>query len=90
MRRPGPGLSKPVAAAGPSSPSALLPTHHWLLVAPLGCIWVPVLNLPMVICGPGDRTLAHQPDEHVEVLELEQAARIYVLVIEQLLFGEAG
>jgi succinyl-diaminopimelate desuccinylase len=53
-----------------------------------GCIWAPKLNLPMVICGPGDRTLAHQPDEYVEVLELEQAARIYVLVMERLLFDE--
>lgn len=55
-----------------------------------GCIWVPALNLPMVICGPGNRALAHQPNEYVEVLELEQAARIYTLVIEHLLFEEAG
>jgi succinyl-diaminopimelate desuccinylase len=49
------------------------------------CVFVPVLGLPMVICGPGDPRLAHQPDEHVELRQVEQAARVYVQVIRELL-----
>ncbi len=49
------------------------------------CVWVPVLGLPMVICGPGDPKLAHQPDEYVELRQVEQAAHIYVQVIRELL-----
>jgi succinyl-diaminopimelate desuccinylase len=49
------------------------------------CVFAPVLGLPMVICGPGDPKLAHQPDEHVELAQLEQAARVYVEIIRELL-----
>jgi succinyl-diaminopimelate desuccinylase len=49
------------------------------------CVFVPALGLPMAICGPGDPRLAHQPDEHVELAQVEQAARIYVQVIRELL-----
>jgi succinyl-diaminopimelate desuccinylase len=41
------------------------------------CIWVPALGIPAVICGPGAPGMAHQPDEWVEVAELEMAAEIY-------------
>ncbi len=36
------------------------------------------LGIPIVTCGPGDRLVPHQVDEHVEVSELVEAARIYV------------
>lgn len=49
------------------------------------CVWVPVLGLPMVICGPGDPELLHQPDEYVELCQVEQAAKVYVEIIRQLL-----
>jgi succinyl-diaminopimelate desuccinylase len=49
------------------------------------CIWAPVLGLPCVICGPGDPRLAHQPDEHVEVRQLEQAAAIYARAAGRML-----
>ena len=49
------------------------------------CVFVPVLGLPMVICGPGDPRLAHQPDEFVELEQLNQAARVYVEIIRELL-----
>jgi succinyl-diaminopimelate desuccinylase len=52
------------------------------------CIFVPVLGLPMVICGPGDPRLAHQPDESVELSQLEQAARVYVEIIRAMLVAE--
>jgi succinyl-diaminopimelate desuccinylase len=47
--------------------------------------FVPVLRAPMIICGPGDAKLAHQPNEHVEVSKLVQAARIYTLAAAKLL-----
>ena len=50
-----------------------------------GCVWVPRLGIPMVICGPGDPTLAHQPDEHVEIAQVTQAAQVYAAVIQDLL-----
>ena len=46
---------------------------------------MPVLGLPMVICGPGDPRLAHQPDERVELAQVEQAAQVYVRMIRELL-----
>jgi succinyl-diaminopimelate desuccinylase len=54
------------------------------------CVFVPVLGIPMVICGPGDPRLAHQPDEHVELAQVEQAARVYVEIIRDLLVREGA
>jgi succinyl-diaminopimelate desuccinylase len=47
--------------------------------------FVPVLRAPMIICGPGDAKLAHQPTEHVEISKLVQAAKIYTLAAAKLL-----
>jgi len=47
--------------------------------------FVPVLKAPMIICGPGDAKLAHQPNEYVEVSKLVQAARIFTLAAAKLL-----
>jgi succinyl-diaminopimelate desuccinylase len=47
--------------------------------------FVPVLKAPMIICGPGDAKLAHQPNEHVEVSKLIQAAKIFTLAAAKLL-----
>ncbi len=47
--------------------------------------FVPALKAPMIICGPGDAKLAHQPNEHVEISKLVQAARIYTLAAAKLL-----
>jgi succinyl-diaminopimelate desuccinylase len=47
--------------------------------------FVPALKTPMIICGPGDTGLAHQPDENVEVSKLLQAAKIYTLAAARLL-----
>jgi succinyl-diaminopimelate desuccinylase len=37
------------------------------------------LNAPMIICGPGEAGLAHQPNEYVEVAKLVEAVKIYAL-----------
>jgi succinyl-diaminopimelate desuccinylase len=41
--------------------------------------FVPVLKTPMIICGPGDAKLAHQPNEYVEISKLVQSAKIFAL-----------
>lgn len=52
-----------------------------------GATLAPALEVPMVICGPGDPALAHQTDEWVPVDQLLQAAQIYVEVAERFLAG---
>jgi succinyl-diaminopimelate desuccinylase len=42
-----------------------------------GTILRTVLGIPVVICGPGNRFIPHQVDEHVEIQEVLDAARIY-------------
>jgi succinyl-diaminopimelate desuccinylase len=43
-----------------------------------GTILRTTLGIPIVTCGPGDRLIPHQVDEHVETAQLVEAARIYV------------
>ena len=43
-----------------------------------GTILRETLGIPIVTCGPGHRLIPHQVDEHVEIAELVEAARIYV------------
>jgi succinyl-diaminopimelate desuccinylase len=45
-----------------------------------GAVLVPALGIPMVVCGPAPREMAHQTDEHVELDALVAAARVYALV----------
>jgi len=50
-----------------------------------GVVLVPAFKAPLLICGPGDAGLAHQPNEHVEISKLVEAARIYALTALRLL-----
>jgi succinyl-diaminopimelate desuccinylase len=50
-----------------------------------GAVFVPALKIPMIICGPGDPKLAHQPNENVEVSSLVQSAKIFTLATLRLL-----
>lgn len=43
------------------------------------------LNAPMIICGPGEAGLAHQPNEYVEISRLVEATMIYALAAEDFL-----
>ena len=43
-----------------------------------GTILRETLGIPIVTCGPGHRLIPHQVDEHVEIAELVDAAKIYV------------
>jgi acetylornithine deacetylase/succinyl-diaminopimelate desuccinylase-like protein len=46
---------------------------------------VNVARIPTVIFGPGSVSLAHQPDEYVEISELVQATQILALALADLL-----
>lgn len=61
------------------------PTPRGVPYCTEACIWVPQLGIPAVICGPGEPGMAHQPDEHVETRQLEQAARAFTRAAEELL-----
>lgn len=47
--------------------------------------YAPVLNAPLIICGPGPAAMAHQPDEYVEAAKLDESARILALAAVELL-----
>lgn len=49
-----------------------------------GGMWVE-RGIPMVIFGPGDDKLAHQPNERVPVAHLVRATRGYIALVERLL-----
>ena len=46
---------------------------------------VPALKAPLIICGPGEARLAHQPNEFVEVAKLVESAKILALAGARLL-----
>jgi succinyl-diaminopimelate desuccinylase len=47
--------------------------------------FLPVLKVPLILFGPGEPGQAHQPNEHVEVARLVEAARIFVVGAARLL-----
>ena len=47
--------------------------------------YVPAFGAPMLICGPGQMGLAHQPNEYVEIDKLVESARIFTLAATRLL-----
>jgi acetylornithine deacetylase/succinyl-diaminopimelate desuccinylase-like protein len=47
-------------------------------------MWVDA-KIPMVIFGPGDDKLAHQPNERVAVAQLVHGTQGYLALLERLL-----
>jgi acetylornithine deacetylase/succinyl-diaminopimelate desuccinylase-like protein len=41
--------------------------------------------LPLVVCGPGQPNIAHQPDEYVEISQLTESAKILLQALTGLL-----
>lgn len=48
-------------------------------------IFVPALNIPTIIFGPGDPALAHQPDEYIDIPPMVTAAQAYAEAIVEYL-----
>jgi len=40
------------------------------------------LNAPVIVFGPGKPELAHQPDEYIDVIDLDNAVEVYMKIIE--------
>lgn len=47
--------------------------------------FLPVLQVPLILFGPGEPGQAHQPNEQVEVSKLVEAARIFAVTAARLL-----
>jgi len=47
--------------------------------------YVPAWEIPMIICGPGQAGMAHQPNEFCEVDRLVESVKIYLLATTRLL-----
>jgi len=43
--------------------------------------FIPALGIPVIIFGPGDEKLAHQPDEYVEIAKYFSAIEYYIALI---------
>jgi acetylornithine deacetylase len=47
--------------------------------------WYEAAGCPAVVFGPGEISLAHQPDEHVSVSDLHATARVLALFCARVL-----
>jgi len=48
-------------------------------------VFVPALNVPAIMVGPGNEEMAHQPNEYVEIPKLLKAVDFYVALAKELL-----
>jgi len=51
------------------------------------CVMQPATGKPMIIIGPGNTKLAHQPDEYVEIPRLVEAVK-YFVALPLLYYGK--
>jgi putative selenium metabolism hydrolase len=59
-------------------------THVWKFSTD-GVYTYGLMNIPTVGIGPGDEALAHRPNEHVCMRDVEKAAQAYVAIVESLI-----
>ncbi len=59
-------------------------THVWKFSTD-GVYTYGLMNIPTVGIGPGDEALAHRPNEHVCMRDVEKAAQAYVAIVETLI-----
>ena len=62
-----------------------LPEPHGMFAFTDGSILAPRLDLPLVVCGPGQPNIAHQPDEYVAFSQLVESAGILSQALAELL-----
>lgn len=43
---------------------------------------VPILDIPVLICGPGSISQAHRPDEYIEIDQIAQALEVFAASVE--------
>ena len=48
-------------------------------------IFLPPTGLPAILYGPGDASMAHQPEEYVAIDRISEAAHFYAAIIERYL-----
>ena len=48
-------------------------------------VYQPALGVPVIVCGPGEPGMAHQPDEWVAVSRYLEAIRFYVAAAQAYL-----
>ena len=48
-------------------------------------VFLPVSGLPCIFYGPGEASMAHQPNEHVSTENLMKATQFYCAIIEEYL-----
>nr|WP_235953271.1 acetylornithine deacetylase [Salipiger sp. PrR002] len=69
-----PGLAQDPEAAAVGRLAACLPEgtpHCWLSFGTEGGLFSDALQVPVIVCGPGDMAQGHQPDEFIEAAQLE-------------------
>jgi len=59
-------------------------THVWKFSTD-GVYTYGLKGIPTVGIGPGDEALAHQPNEHVRVKDVEKTVQAYVAIVESLI-----
>jgi acetylornithine deacetylase/succinyl-diaminopimelate desuccinylase-like protein len=74
------GIDEPVARAALAAVGG--EPGHWLFCT--NGSGTAALGIPTIGFGPGDETLAHRVDEHIELAELHAGARDYAALIEAL------
>ena len=47
------------------------------------------LNTPVIIFGPGKTELAHQPNEYIDITDIEKAVEVYTKIIENFMVKDS-
>ena len=78
-----------VAASAYLDVTGRQPVYNGVPGATDGTFLSALKGIPCLVNGPGPRHVPHQADEYVEVAELVEAARIYVVAAHRFLGGSA-
>ena len=48
-------------------------------------VFLPHTDIPLIVYGPGEQHMAHQPDEYIELDRLHEATRFYAELVQTYL-----